>query len=89
MNGSATYSLELVGVLEVDLCKRSSSAGLVNDLLDGTLAVSLAIGVIKSFHLGSSLSQLGMRAENGSSSFSLTSNDASHSLNRLLQYDDW
>ena len=64
--------LELVRVLEVDLSERSSSAWLVDDLLDGTLAVAFSVGIIKSFHLGSSLSQLGVGAENGSSSFSLS-----------------
>ena len=52
--------LELVRILEVNLSQRSSSTGFVNDLLHASLGVSLAISVIKRFHLDRSLSELGV-----------------------------
>lgn len=44
--------LEAVGVTEDNLGERSSTSGVVDDLLDDTASVSVALGVIKGSELG-------------------------------------
>jgi len=48
----------LVGVLEHDARQRSTSTGVVNDLLHQTLDVTMVLGVIKSAVAGGTLSVL-------------------------------
>ena len=56
----------------MNFSERSSSTGFVDDLLHRSLGVSLSVGIVKSLHLRGTLSQLGVRTENGSRTFSLS-----------------
>ena len=64
--------LEPVGVLEDDLGERSSSTGLVDDLLHHSLDVTVLLGEIKVSHFDSSFSELGVGFENRSRTLSLS-----------------
>lgn len=66
----------LVRVSENNLGQWSTSTGIVNDLLHNTTSVSMTFSVIQGSQLGSTLSQSGDRGENGSSTFSLVTNDS-------------
>jgi len=52
--------LELVGVAEGDLGEGSTTARLVDDLLDHASDISMALGVVESPELGGSLAQAGV-----------------------------
>lgn len=49
--------LELVGVAELDLGERSTTAGVVDDLLDNTADVSVSLSEVESAELGGGLVQ--------------------------------
>jgi hypothetical protein len=57
-------SLVTVSIQELDLGKRSSSTGVMNDLLDNSTDISLLFGIVQSSELDSTLSGSGMRLEN-------------------------
>lgn len=77
-NKSLFAQLELVGVAEDDLGERSTATGVVNDLLDDSTNVSVALGEVESAQLSSTLAQAGVRGEDGSSTLSLITNDATY-----------
>jgi hypothetical protein len=52
--------LELVGVTELDLSERSTTARVVDDLLHDTAGVSMALGVVEDTELGRSLVETGV-----------------------------
>ena len=52
--------LELVGVTELDLGERSTTAGVVDDLLHNTTSVSMTLGIVEGTELGRSLVETGV-----------------------------
>lgn len=63
--------LELVGAVENDAGERSTTAGVVDDLLYDTTDVSMALGVIEGAELGRSLPQAGIRREDAAATLTL------------------
>ena len=62
----------LVGVTELNLSKRGTTAGVVDDLFHDALNVTMLLGVVQGTVLSSSLTVLGVGAEDRSSSLSLS-----------------
>lgn len=54
------HHLELVGVAELDLGEGSTTAGIVDDLLDNTTGVSVTLSEVEGTELGGSLVQTGV-----------------------------
>jgi hypothetical protein len=63
--------LELVGVLEDDLGERSTTAGVVDDVLHDAANVSLALGIVEGAELGRGLVEAGVGREDGATALSL------------------
>jgi len=68
----------LVGVLELDLGERRSTARVVHDVLDETLDEALSLGKVERTQLGSALSAFAARREDRAGTLTLALNDASH-----------
>jgi hypothetical protein len=71
-------SLEVVGVLELDLGNGSASARVVHDVLHNTLDVAVSLGVVILLHGHRALASSGVSPEHGSLSLSLRANDLTH-----------
>jgi hypothetical protein len=69
---------ELVDLAELDLGERGTTSGIVNDVFDDTLDVSITLGVIKRTKLGSSLPVGIVGFENRSTTLTLSTNDTTH-----------
>jgi len=67
-----------VGVVELDLADGGSSTGVVNDLLDGSLDVTLLLGKVERSELDGSLAGAGVRLEDGGLTLSLCLNVFTH-----------
>ncbi|QBM89397.1 hypothetical protein METSCH_D04680 [Metschnikowia aff. pulcherrima] len=67
-----------VWVSERHLSQRSTSTGIVDDLLHDTTDVTMTLGVVQGSQLGSALSQSGVSSENGASTLSLVTNNSTH-----------
>jgi len=67
----------LVLVTEDDLGERSTTTGVVDDFLDDTANIAVALSIIERSQLGSTLTVSGVRLED-SSRLSLSTNDATH-----------
>jgi len=70
--------LEAVGILELDLGDRSTTARIVDDVLDNTLGITLTLGEVQLVVGHSSLAKVGVRTKHGSLSLSLRSDNFSH-----------
>lgn len=70
--------LESVGVLELDLGNGSTSARVVDDVLDNTLHVTMLLSKVVSLHADSTLSADSVCLEDRSLSFTATANNLSH-----------
>jgi hypothetical protein len=75
--------LELVGAAEGNLGEGSTSAGVVDDLLDDTANVAMTLGEVERSELGRGLAQVGVGGEDASLALSLVTNHATH-LDGLL-----
>jgi hypothetical protein len=69
--------LVLVRVTENDLGKGSTTARVVNDLLDNTTNVTVSLSVVERTELGGALSQAGVSLEDGTGTLSLVANNSS------------
>jgi hypothetical protein len=69
--------LVLVGVTENDLGKGSTTARVVDDLLDNTTNVTVSLSVVERTELGGALSQAGVSLEDGTGTLSLVANNSS------------
>lgn len=70
--------LVLVWVSEDDDSQWGTTAGVVDDFLDDSLDVSIALGEVDGSELGCSLAVLVVALEDRSSTFTLSSDDSSH-----------
>jgi len=70
--------LVLVRITEVDDSKGCTSTGVVDDVLDDTLDVSVTLGEIELAELGCSLTLAGVGPEDASTTPSLSANDSAH-----------
>lgn len=71
-------SLESVGILELDLGNRGTSARVVADLLHDALNVAVSLGEVLSLVSDRTLASSGVGLVDGSLSLTTTSNDLSH-----------
>jgi hypothetical protein len=69
---------KLVGVAELNLGERGATSGVVDDVLDNSLDVSITLGVVQSTKLGSSLSVGVVGFEDRSTTLTLSTNDTTH-----------
>jgi len=69
---------EFQGVSEHNLGERSSTSGVVDDVLDNSLDVTVLLGEVKDSVLGGALSVLVVGLEDSSSSLSLCSDNSTH-----------
>jgi hypothetical protein len=75
--------LVLVRVTEDNLGKGSTTSRIVNNLLDNTANVTMTFGKVENSKLGGTLTANGVRFEDTSSTFSLSTNDATHFKSNL------
>ena len=80
LRGSHQNILPLVsvGILELHLGDRSSSAGLVHQISNNALDVSVALGEVELVHLDTANTPVCVRGENTSLSLTLRTNNLSH-----------
>lgn len=74
------------GAVEDDAGQRSSTTGIVHDLLDDSADVAIPLDVVDGPVLGSSLAALDVGGEDTTSSLSLTTNNASHCSQDLFSF---
>lgn len=77
----------VVGVTEDDLGKGSTTAGVVNDLLDETASVTVTLSVVESAELSSTLAETRGSGENRASTFTLVADNSSH-FSGLTRFDN-
>ncbi|KAH3670706.1 hypothetical protein OGAPHI_001221 [Ogataea philodendri] len=77
-NEGLLSKLVLVWVSEGNLGQWSSTTWVVQDLLHNTSDVSVLLGVVQGSQLGSTLSQSGVRSEDGAGTLSLVSDNSTH-----------
>lgn len=76
--------LELVGVLELDLGQGRSPSGLVDDVLDDALDVSVALGVVELAELHGTLAEAGVGGEDTSLTLPLSTDNLTHGDSWLI-----
>jgi len=77
-NHKLLVDLVSVRITEAYFGERSTTTRIVDDFLDQTLHVTVTFSIVEGAKLGSSLSVLGLRGEDSSTTFTLTSYDTSH-----------
>jgi len=77
-NEELLLDLVSVGITEVDDSKRSATAGVVDDVTDDTLDVSVSLGIVHSSQAGLPLPVLGVGREHGPSALPLGSDHTTH-----------
>jgi hypothetical protein len=70
--------LELVGAVENDPGKRSTTTGVVDDLLHDTADVAMTLGEIEGSELGGGLVEAGVGSENAAAALTLVADNATH-----------
>lgn len=70
--------LVTVGVTELDLGEGSTTAGIVDDLLDDTTGVTVSLSEVEGPELGRGLVQAGVGRENGATALPLVADDTTH-----------
>jgi len=79
--------LESVRIPEFDNGQRSSSAGVVNDVLHNALDVSVTFGIVGRPQSSGAFAVLVVRGEDGPRSLPLRTNDATHGLMSIKNLD--
>lgn len=77
-NEGLGVQLELVGIAEDNLGERSTTAGVVDDLLDDTTNISVSLGVVEGSEFGGSLVEAVDGLEDRGATLPLVPNDATH-----------
>ena len=68
----------VVSVTELHLAEGSATAGVVNDVVNNALDVTMALGKIDGAELGSSFAVVGVSSEDGATTLTLCADDATH-----------
>lgn len=82
-NEGLGVELEAVGVAENDLGERSTTAGVVDDVLHDTADVAMALSEVVGPELGGGLVQTGVGREDGTTTFIMLANRFRKALERL------
>jgi hypothetical protein len=77
--------LVTVRIAEMDDGERGTTTGIVDDVLNDSLDVTITLGVINGPELGCSLPALGVSRENGSGTLTLGTNDTTHYSDLFLK----
>lgn len=68
----------VVSIAELHLVKRSTTTGVMDNVVDDTLDVSVALGKVDGAKLCGSLAVVGVSSEDGSKTLTLCADDATH-----------
>jgi len=71
-------SAVVVSIAELDLAEGSATTGVVNNVVDDTLDVSVALGEVDGAKLSGSLAVVGVSSEDGTTTLTLCADDATH-----------
>ena len=71
-------SLEVVGILELDLGNGGTSARVVDDVLHNSFDVAVSLGIVILLHGHRALASMGVSLEHGTLTLSLRANDLTH-----------
>ena len=68
----------VVSIAELHLAKRSATSGVVDDVVDDALDVSMTLGEVDGAKLGGSLTVVSVSSEDGATTLTLCADDATH-----------
>ena len=77
-NEQLLVSAVVVSIAELHLAKRGTTAGIVNNVVDDTLDVSVTLGEVDGAKLCGSLAVVGVSSEDGATTLTLCADDATH-----------